>query len=251
MAPSAPLQLLFNQTLAELRKNLFLLIEADQNLSIDPVVNQSGNISILYQGILSFELAVQSFSHSLSGFRTLFIDRHLPKNQTAIAIDFGPHLAGGNHVPPLARALLTLGATLATQLSAHAVIWYPAKIISDVSLFADSVDGYANGGIFPVMATVDFEYSDQERAINSMGLSWFSGQEIAIGGCDIGGQDLVRRAIRIIHDVAVNGAIILQQDVPDLASDNLITLTPNKETNILLCEIWSKMDAKARAPSLH
>jgi len=164
----------------------------------------------------------------------------------------GAHLAGGERVAPIAQAFLAFGAKLAGDLSADAVVWNPARLVSEPGFFVETVNDYVGGGAFPVLATVDFEYHENEYRLQSQGLAWFSGQEIALAGAGAQGQELARRAVRLIHDIAVNGPIIMHQYVADLDTDLQIELAPTGEANsILNCHIRSKSDAKGKALTLH
>ena len=102
-----------------------------------------------------------------------------------------------------------------------------------------------------MLVTVDFEYKDEERTLLSSGLAWFSGQEIELNGGGLKGQDLVRRAVRLVHDIATNGAVNAHRLVPDLDSNRLIELTPMAEGDVLRCEICFKADTSSPATSVH
>ena len=93
-----------------------------------------------------------------------------------------------------------------------------------------------------MLVTVDFDYEDEEHKLRSSGLAWFSGQEIELSGGGLHGQDLVRRAVRLVHDIGTNGAVFAHQRVPDLDADKVIEMTLQPENNVLRCEILSKTD---------
>jgi hypothetical protein len=175
----------------------------------------------------------------------------MPVTVTALSVNLNSDLQGGERVTPIAKVMLAFGARLARELSAVAVMWTPGKIVSDPIFFAENVESYAKGEVFPVLVTVDFDYENDERTLRSIGLAWFSGQEFELRGCDLHGQDLVRRAVRLVHDIGTNGAVSVRQNVPDLNLENVIEMTPTQDGEVLLCEIISKSDSIMRATTVH
>jgi hypothetical protein len=102
------------------------------------------------------------------------------------------------------------------------------------------------------LAAVDFDYQSDESVLHSAGLSWFSGQEIALQGGGLRGLELARRAVRLIHDIAVNGPVVAHQYVADLDDDFNIELSPpTNDDGVLMCQVRSKSDAKGKALTLH
>lgn len=251
MASSAPLVILFDQPLAETKQKLQLLVDGNADLMIEMSSDRSSLGAKLQQGSVGFDIIWSEEQPVLTGFRSVFFGTPTPGKSTLLSINLNEDLAGGERVAPIAKALLVFGARIARQLSAKAVMWTPAKIISDAAFFAENVENYAKGEIFPVLVTVDFDYEDEERTLCSSGLAWFSGQEIQLSGGGLHGQDLVRRAVRLVHDIGTNGAMVTHQLAPDLDADNLIELIPTTEGNVLLCKIHSKTDKTIQATSVH
>jgi hypothetical protein len=251
LASLAPLVLLFDQPLAEMKQKLRLLVDGSSDLAIEMASDQSFSSAKVQQGSVGFDIAWSHEQPVLSGYRSVFFGTLMPGKSTLLSVKLSEDLAGGERVAPIARALLVFGARIARQLSAQAVMWTPAKIISDPTFFAENVENYARGEIFPVLVTVDFDYEDAERKLLSTGLEWFAGQEIELGGSGLQGQDLVRRAVRLVHDISTNGAVDTHQRIPDIDADKLIELTPQPENNVLRCEILSKMDETIQVTSVH
>ena len=251
MASLAPLVLLFDQPLAEMKQKLRLLVGGCSDLAIEMASDQSSSSAKVQQGSVGFDVAWSYEQPVLSGYRSVFCGTLTPGESTLLSVKLSEDLAGGERVVPIAKALLVFGARIARQLSAQAVMWTPAKIISDPTFFAENVENYAKGEIFPVLVTVDFDYQDEESKLISTGLEWFAGQEIELGGAGLLGQDLVRRAVRLVHDISTNGAVVTHELVPDLDADKLIELTPQPESNVLRCEILSKTDSTIHLTSVH
>ena len=212
----------------------------------------SGNGKIIQDGSLGYEIDWSETLPNFSGYRSVFFEPQLSVMRTILSVSLSEHLEGGARVAPVAQALLAFGARLATTLSADAVVWNPGKLLSQPAFFVDSVESYVNGGVFPVLVAVDFEYSDDECRLRSTGLSWFSGQEIELSGANLRGQDLTRRGVRLVHDIAVNGPVMAPQKVPDIDDTLQIDLIPLMgPSNLLQCDVLSKLDTKAEALTLH
>lgn len=237
--------------MAEMKQRLQLLAEGSSDFQIETSLDQSSTSAKIQQGSIGFDVVWSEECPVLSGYRSVFFGTLAPGRSTLLSINLSEDLAGGERVAPIAKALLVFGANMARQLSAQAVMWTPAKIISDPMFFAENVENYAKGEVFPVLVTVDFDYEDDERKLRSSGLAWFSGQEIELGGGGLQGQDLVRRAVRLVHDIGTNGPVVLHQLVPDIDMDKLIELTPTAESDVLRCEICSKTDETIRGASVH
>lgn len=234
-----------------MKHSLQLMIDARSDLAIEMASDQTSLSAKVQQGSVGFDIVWSEEQPVLSGYRSVFFGTLTPAKSTLLSINLGEDLAGGERVAPIVKALLVFGATIARQLVAQAVMWKPAKIISDPIFFAENVENYAKGEVFPVLVTVDFDYRDEERTLVSTGLEWFAGQEIELSGSGLHGQDLVRRAVRLVHDISTNGAVVAHQLVSDLHPDKLIELTPLRDSNVLRCEICSKTDVFVRATAVH
>lgn len=251
MASLAPLILLFDQAPHEMKRRLLLLAEDSPDLLVEITSDQSVLSAKVQHGSVGFDVFWTEETPVLSGYRSVFFGTLAPGKSTLLSINLTEDLAGGERVAPIAKALLVFGARIARQLSAKAVMWTPGKIISDPAFFGENVENYAKGEVFPVLVTVDFDYEDDERTLRSSGLDWFSGQEIELSGGGFQAQDLVRRAVRLVHDIGTNGAVTSRQQVSDIDADNVITLEPMPESNVLRCEIHSKTDETLRVTSVH
>ena len=251
LASAAPLVILFDQPLADLQQQLQSLVAGSDDLAIEMSSDHSFLSAKVQQGGVGFDVIWSEARPVLTGYRSVFFGTVASENSVLLSVNLTEDLNGGERVAPIAKAMLMFGARIARRLSAQAVIWTPAKIISDAKFFAENVENYANGEIFPVLVTVDFDYEDEERTLRSSGLAWFSGQEIELTGGGFYGQDLVRRAVRLVHDIGTNGAVVADQLVPDLDADQVIEMTLQPQSNVLRCEIRSKTDDTARVAPVH
>lgn len=248
MTTPPPLQLLFRQPMDTVKE---LLQSTDASLlanSLDFGRVPSGEGKTFQNGSMGYELEWSETLPSFSGYKTVFFDPPLSEMLTILSFSLGPHLEGGNLAAPVAQAFLAFAAKLAAQLSADAIVCNSGHLISEPAFFIETVESYAAGGAFPVLVTVDFEYQDDESALRTTGLSWYSGQEIALSGAGLSGPDLARRAVRLIHDIAVNGPVLTPQFVSDLDGGLLIELTPpHGDDQVLNCHIQSKSDVSGKA----
>jgi hypothetical protein len=248
---TAPLQLLFDEPLASIKQKFAYLVEMQTDVFVDGSMGSHSAQIYMQRAGIGYVLTWSEGAPALTGYRPIFTDINASAMMTAVSIDFDADVEGGALVPPIAMALLELGQILATSLSSKAVVWNPAKLVADPIFYSDSVAGYAAGGAFPVLACVDFEYDDAQSMLCSTGLSWFADQEMQLSGAGMERSALTRRAVRLVHDVATNGAIIMQQYVPDLDDDKVIELVPDIESKLLRCEIQSKADVNERAGMSH
>lgn len=235
----APIQLLFDQPLAQVLEDFAQFVGKNSDYWLDEEHQQNGALTRIQHGCLGFEIGWSEGPAEISGFRTVFTQAHLPSQCTILSVALGANLNGGQRSPPIASALLAFGAKLAGDLHSVAVKWNPGKLLSDPVFFIECVEGYVGGGAFPVLVTVDFDFQDEESRLQSTGLEWFSGQEITLSGGQLRGQDLVRRAVRLVHDIATNGPVFQQQYVPDLDPENRLELIPPTDDIVLLCRITS------------
>lgn len=237
-----PLQLIFEQPVSVIQARL------DEFLANNPVYwrdedrNLHGSVQYIRHGCLSFEIDVSDRAADLAGFRPVFCQSFPSSTASLLAIDLGDGLAGGQRSPPIAASLLAFAATLAEALQCKAVKWNPGQLVSDPAFFIECIENYIENGTFAVLVTVDFEIADNDDILTSRGLSWFSGQEIELSGCGLSGSELVRRAVRLVHDIATKGPVFLRQHVPDLEPDRQIELIPPMAGEILQCRITAKSE---------
>jgi hypothetical protein len=232
-----PLQLLFDIPLDEARLLLRDLITAAPDLVLADNADAGAQSMTVLKGGLGLSMTWSAGPLCLRGFRALFLAGEPERTLAVLAIGLDRHVDGGARVPVLAKELLALGARIADQLPVTAVAWLPARLVSAPAFFVENVLAYEQGGIFPVLPTIDLECAEQDVRVCSHGLSWFSGQEIEIAGDNLAHGDLMRRAVRLAHDIATNGPVGAAQQVPDIDGDKLISLVPDVEGAKLVCTV--------------
>lgn len=242
METSPPLLLLFDVSQSEVRGKFDALVADDRDMSVDPLGQaEKSKTTILFDGLTflcDWSVDQPNVASSKKIFSTIGDDMF----RGAMGLALHPHIGQGFRIPEIAKAFLALGASLAKQLGATGVFWRPAALQTGPDYFVEVVDSYVSGGVFPVLPIVDFEFEDDEGGLRSNGLDLFCGQEFEIQSDQMERQELIRRAIRLAHDLATNGAVEDEQDVPDIDPDNVIHLTPNNSGNLLICRIKSNAE---------
>jgi hypothetical protein len=249
VANSAPLILFFDRDETAIEVQL-------RSLSSDPksvLRSEStgvgiGEFAILYDG-LSLSLRIMSPSLETIPHRRIFTSYETSSAKCVLELSFNAHVAGGERIPPVALALFSVSATIAQSLSAKAVLWTPANILSETEYFAEAVKSYANGGAFPVLPTIDFEFDKGRSTFLSSGLAWFSGQELKLESPDMAldRMELMKRAVRLAHDIAVNGPVLKEHVVADLQSHAKIVLSLDPSATLVTAKITSNVDQSSMA----
>jgi hypothetical protein len=237
---SAPIILLFDAKSDEVMRKFNALIATDDEiLNYEGVASAGPNWRLLYRGA-EFRVSFDANAMNTDGFTKIFCDSDVAVTKSRLTISLGNNLLGGQFVAPIALNLLIFAKNVAMRLGANAVAWTPSQLLSDASYFATTVEEYANGGAFPVLSTVRLQVSD--GTLQTMGLNWFAGQELELKGEGLSQAELVRRAVRIVHDIATNGSLLVSQDIPDLDQGQLVRLNPSLEGDQVYAEIISEMD---------
>lgn len=163
-------------------------------------------------------------------------------NGDVFALNFSDHVTGGNQLPEIAQAFLKFAALLVKHLGPDRVLWTPGNLLVDPAYFAETVGDYADGGAFPVLATIQLIWSPEKDKLRTKGLEWFSGQEVL---CEVdkgSEQDWLRRIVRLVHDIATNGPLTTDQTAPDLDGNRLVVLTLRDESRRVYARIGSEME---------
>jgi hypothetical protein len=240
MNPIAPLILVFDQPAIELGIELATFVRRDTGVSYyDEMASPEDHSRLLYKGV---ELRVLhcDLPEDLASYRHIFFNSNLSTAIAGICIEFGGNVTGGARIAPLAQILMQFSAILGSTLGAIGVAWTPARLLSEPSYFANAVKSYVDGGAFPVLGTVDLRLAND--TLTTSGLYWFSGQEIEIDGNGLSESEMVRRAVRIVHDIAVNGPVLVSQTVPDLDKSQVAFLSPENDGKIVSVKIQSDME---------
>jgi hypothetical protein len=237
---SAPIALLFDAKPNELAHRLRALIDSnDQIFYYEGATSTGPNFRVLYCG-MEFRVSVRANAIRTDDFARIFCLSDVATANATLTIALGDNLLGGQFVAPIILNLLMFAEKVATGLGAKAVAWTPAQLLSDTAYFATMIGDYAKGGAFPVLSTVKLLFSD--GTLQTMGLKWFAGQELELKGEGLSQAEMVRRAVRIVHDIATNGSVLVSQDIPDLDQGQFVRLNPSPEGDQVFAEIISEME---------
>lgn len=243
MATNYPLLLLLNCDSKTAIRRISKLIANDPLVHIYCDSLPAGpSWRVIYKGI-SFGFQVGSVPAHVAEYDAIFCSLDPSVSITGFSVGLDANVNGGERTAPIAASLLGLGAYLCKAVSPVAVAWNPGAIITDPAFFAEAVHDYVDGGVFPALAVIGFAFSSDDEVVRTSGLSWFSGQELELRGKDLGRADLARRAVRLIHDIAVNGPIAAEQIVPDLTSGQRLILTPSEDKSSVVGQIATESDA--------
>ncbi len=97
----------------------------------------------------------------------------------AITLMPGDHLRGGQNLLPVIRTMAGLAARLAALVDVTAVVWHPARCAMAPVPFAAAIARWLTGGAFPALGLTALVRED-DGAIRSEGLAFFTGQELYI-----------------------------------------------------------------------
>jgi hypothetical protein len=179
----------------------------------------------------------------LPAYKPIFGRFDVRKAVSALTIDFGHSLPGAARVPVIVRALLQFGAILAEAMAAKMVAWTPARLLSDPAYFVETVTAYVDSGVFPVLSTVDL--LPEGDVLKSAGLAWFSGQEIELRGDGLTQSERLSRAVRVVHDIATNGPVMMPQSLPDLDAHRQVKLELSEKAELVFVNILSNAEYSA------
>jgi len=185
---------------------------------------------ITLQGV-SFTFSIQAMPH-LEVAKFIFCQSDTSAFHSAIHLDFGPTVRGGNQVPAIVKVLLQLGVSLGQALQAGAVFWSPGSIMSGFDYYAEAVSQYADGGAFPALLCIDFDTSDS-AIVKSHGLNWLCGQELAFEHTPLTSNIAMRYVVRLVHDLATKGCVDQKMTVPGMMVGETVLLTPDVHNKVL------------------
>ena len=228
----APLSLLFDTDPLDLRASFKLMPFAELEIYFgDGSAPDNGSGTLIYQGV-AFDYAIDAKQKPTSDYQ-IFCDTDLGATRAAISLNLGAAVASGQHVPAVIKALMLLGESLGTSLNAKAAFWQPASVVSGFSYYAETVCQYDQGAAFPCLVTIAFDTSTDEN-IRTQGLAWLSGQELVFERDLLPVNEAMRYLVRLVHDIATNGAVENVMEVPGMSDSERLTLTPDAEKNVLI-----------------
>jgi hypothetical protein len=234
---ASPIWMLFDEPIADVGSMLESYLASNGlNFASASAGVANGGINIALGAVSPVVTLVKPVSE-IADYKKIFTNYDARQAQSAIALDLGPAVAGGNRVPPIAQALLTITASFAGRLGVRAIAIRPAKLLCDTAYFDEAVQAYAGGAAFPVLATIGFSPSADGKIIRTQGLDWFAGQEIEFDGDGMSQTDMMQRLVRVVHDICTNGPILQPQMLTDLDPNNRLALEPNSDGGKLVVSI--------------
>lgn len=234
----APLTLLTKIPSSKLADDLRIVAAASEEMKLTPVGAVSRQtFEIAYCGV-TFLISISQENGKLSGLKEIFCGYDPVQIQSGLNIALSAHVAGGERVPAIIRILLELAQKLGASCQAVATVWRPAAIVSGFEYFEQAVNGYLAGGAFPVLAMVNFR-SGPKGVIKTNGLATLSGQELHIECEAFDDADIMHRAVRVAHDLAVNGPVSDHMSLDGLDVGEKLELEPMSGAGVLKVQIRS------------
>ncbi|MEP3191680.1 MAG: hypothetical protein ABJO44_17015 [Parasphingorhabdus sp.] len=199
-----------------------------------------------YPDLNVVEAVLGGMSFTLTYHRPDDAFQHFPNNQLdhifcnapehpmpAIGISLSDHIANAKHDSTVNRNFLKLGRLLGEALHATSVIWQPAKLHIGFEYFTEATNQYSDGGPFPVLVQIAISESS-EGAFQTFGLSYFSEQEIKLSTpADYPSDQVIKRLVRIAHDIATNGKIDTATEAEGFVSGETLSFTPNADQSVV------------------
>jgi hypothetical protein len=182
--------------------------------------------SLLFSGV--------SFTYELQACPAPAATHHISCNadltdiQSAVHIDLGPAVASGRVVPAIVQAMLELGEVLGHHLGIKAVFWSPAAVVSGYDYYAEAVAQYAEGAAFPALLCVGFDVSTN-AIVQTTGLAWLCDQELTFAHGQLPAHEAMRYVVRLVHDLATQGAYDCALELPGLHADEVVVVTPSPD----------------------
>jgi hypothetical protein len=231
---ATPLHLIFDRSATVVRDRLAAFVASSAVLSFDGVPGPESVKTRIVQHGAAFEVAITETLSPFTDYRRVFDEAVTDQRKAALAINLGAHLQHGMVVPAIAKAYLQFALTLAVGLDASSVAANAAGVVSGRDYFVESVSGYCDGGPFPTLVLVACDLVENRGSIQTRGMNIFAGQEILLAGNGLEEVEMMRRIIRLVHEIATNGPVLRPEMVGDLDPDAVIRLEPI-ESGKLLC----------------
>jgi hypothetical protein len=239
---SARLTLLMVDAAPDIGSRFQSLLDNDSEISLAHEGLSHGQVTeIIYRGV-AFMVSIDENSGKSSESKAVFCNLETSVIRCGLTIELGAHVAGGERVPAIIQALLGVAAKLGMAFNAVAAVWHPVGIVSDFAYFSQAVSGYLAGGAFPVLAMVDFKVNDKGQ-IDSAGLALLSGQELRVSNSDMDHVEMIRRVVRVVHDIAVNGPVEVPVTLQGIEPDEILELEPSPDKRLLLMQTRSTLTA--------
>ena len=201
--------------------------------------------SLLFSGV-SFSYALQACPAPAARHH-IFCNADLSDIQSEVHIDLGPAVASGRTVPAIVQAMLELGAILGRNLGIKAVFWSPAAAASGYDYYAEAVAQYAEGAAFPALLCVGFDMSTN-AIVQTTGLAWLCDQELTFAHAQLPAHEAMRYVVRLVHDLATQGAYDRALELPGLHADEVVVVTPSPDQGTVNARLVTGKEAINSAP---
>lgn len=159
-----------------------------------------------------------------------------PAGYEALCLCPGPHLAGGERMMPVVRAMVGLAASLCALPDLVAVAWHPARSWIGPRYFTSIIGNWLEGGVFPGLGLVGLN-TVADGGMQSEGVAFFTGQELRIEPeltDDRAGAAKI--AIRLIDYIVANGALDQSAEVTG-PGGRLLRIEPSSNQRFI--RVWS------------
>lgn len=150
------------------------------------------------------------------------------KPLSGIGITLTEHITSGMGNGTINRALLQLARHVGQSIKANSIIWRPAQLHIGFDYFAGAIEHYIAGGPFPVLVQIAISETP-DGDLQTSGLSYFAGQEIRMTApANYAPNEVVKRLVRIAHDIATNGKIDEETEVEGFIAGETLFITPRE-----------------------
>jgi hypothetical protein len=143
--------------------------------------------------------------------------------------------------------MLELGDVLGRNLGIKAVFWSPADVVSGYDYYADAVAQYAEGAVFPALLCVSFDMSTI-GIMQTTGLAWLCDQELTFTHPKLPAHEAMRYVVRLVHDLATQGAYDHALELPGLYVDEVVVVTPSPDQGTVNASLVTGNEAINSAP---
>lgn len=169
---------------------------------------------------------------NISAHKQIFCNISASMFASAIAVDLGKNVEGGRKNTAIMLSFFKFIRTFISVSKPIGSIWNVSKILTDPQYLSDIIAEYEKGGAFPILPLINF-INDQNGAIYSQGLSYFSDQEIIYDAGHLPVFDVITRMTRMVHDIAVNGAYVGGMTFDGMETDEQIILNIDANGSIV------------------
>lgn len=239
---SARLTLLSKLPISVFAEKFRAFVGSDSEIDLADVTQANGHIfEVVYCGV-TFNASVVEKPEQFSGLKSIFCNLDTTQICSALEIGLSGHVEGGERVPAIVQALLGFARKVGLEVDATATIWHPANLVSGFKYFSQAVSAYLAGGAFPVLALINFRNMPR-GLITSGGLDMLAGQELQVECGNMAEGEMMRRIVRVVHDIATNGPICRHIILDGLDVNERVDLEPDHDSNLVKMKTYTVLNA--------